>query len=189
MSAMKTRTFRSSVAFRTWLVKEHARSEGLLLRIYKRDSGVASITHAEALDQALCFGWIDARKLPFDDRSWIQTFQPRRPKSKWSKKNTEHAERLIKSGEMEDAGLAQVRAAKADGRWDAAYDSPSTAAMPKEFLEQLAQSKKASVMYATLNRANLYAIAYRLQTAKREETRVRRMKAIIAMLARGEKFH
>ena len=186
---MRTRSFRSSFAFRAWLLKEHARSEGVLLRIYKRDSGVASVTHAEALDQALCFGWIDARKLPFDDRSWIQTFQPRRPRSKWSKKNTERAERLIRSGEMQDAGLAEVRAAKADGRWSAAYDPPSTATLPKDFLEQLAQSKKASVMYATLNRANLYAIAYRLQTAKREDTRLRRMKAIIDMLARGEKFH
>ena len=189
MSAMKTRSFPSSSAFRAWLVKEHSRCDGLLLRIYKKGSGVASVTYAEALDQALCFGWIDAQKLPLDDLSWIQTFKPRRPRSKWSKKNTEHAERLIKSGEMTDAGHSEVRAAKADGRWSAAYDSPSTATMPQEFLEQLARSKKASAMYATLNKANLYAIAYRLQTAKREETRLKRMKAIIDMLARGEKFH
>jgi uncharacterized protein YdeI (YjbR/CyaY-like superfamily) len=189
MSAMKSRSFPSSSAFRAWLVKEHSRCDGLLLRIYKKGSGVASVTYAEALDQALCFGWIDAQKLPLDDLSWIQTFKPRRPRSKWSKKNTEHAERLIKSGDMMAAGHTEVRAAKADGRWSAAYDSPSTATMPQEFLEQLARSKKASAMYATLNKANLYAIAYRLQTAKRAETRLKRMRAIIDMLARGEKFH
>lgn len=186
---MKTRSFPSAFAFRAWLVKEHARSDGLLLRIYKKASGVASVTYAEALDKALCFGWIDAQKLPLDSLSWIQTFKPRRPKSRWSKKNTEHAERLIRSGEMADAGRNEVRAAKADGRWSAAYDPPSTATMPNEFLGRLARSKKASAMYATLNRANLYAIAYRLQTAKRDETKLKRMQAIIDMLARGEKFH
>lgn len=189
MSAMKTRSFPSSSAFRAWLMKEHARCDGLLLRIYKKASGIASITYAEALDQALCFGWIDAQKLPLDGVCWIQTFKPRRARSRWSKKNTEHAQRLIKSGEMTAAGHTEVRAAKADGRWSSAYDSPATATVPKEFLEQLARSRKASAMYATLNRANLYAIAYRLQTAKREETRLKRMRAIIAMLARGEKFH
>lgn len=189
MSAMKTRSFPSASAFRAWLVKEHARSDGLLLRIYKKASGVASVTYAEALDQALCFGWIDAQKLPRDGLSWIQTFKPRRPRSKWSKKNTQHAERLIQSGRMTEAGHSEIRAAKADGRWSAAYDSPSTATLPTEFLERLARNKRASAMYATLNRANLYAIAYRLQTARRDETRLRRMKAIIAMLARGEKFH
>ena len=189
MSAMKTRTFPSAFAFRAWLLKEHARSDGLLLRIYKKASGVAGITYAEALDQALCFGWIDAQKLPCDSLSWIQTFKPRRRGSKWSKKNTQHVERLIKSGEMTDAGYNEIRAAKADGRWSAAYDSPSTATIPHEFLEQLARNRKAGAMYATLNRANLYAIAYRLQTARREETRIRRIEAIIGMLARGEKFH
>lgn len=189
MSAMKTRSFPSAFAFRAWLVKEHTRSDGLLLRIYKKTSGVAGITYAEALDQALCFGWIDAQKLPHDSLSWIQTFKPRRARSKWSKKNTQHAERLIKSGEMTEAGHDEIRAAKADGRWSAAYDSPSTATMPDEFLARLARNRKASAMYATLNRANLYAIAYRLQTAKRGETRLRRMKSIIDMLARGEKFH
>ncbi|MFZ0549870.1 MAG: YdeI/OmpD-associated family protein [Steroidobacteraceae bacterium] len=189
MSAMKTRSFPSAVAFRAWLVREHSRCDGLLLRIYKKSSGIASVTYAEARDQALCFGWIDARKLPLDGLCWIQAFQPRRSRSKWSKKNTEHAERLIKSGEMTDAGHNEVRAAKADGRWRAAYDSPSTATMPSEFLERLARNKRASVMYATLNKANLYAIAYRLQTAKRAATRYKRMQAIIDMLARGEKFH
>jgi uncharacterized protein YdeI (YjbR/CyaY-like superfamily) len=189
MSTMKARSFQSAVAFRAWLVREHARSDRLLLRIYKKTSGIASVTYAEALDQALCFGWIDAQKLPLDSLCWIQTFKPRRPRSKWSKKNTERAERLIKSGEMADAGHNEIRAAKADGRWRAAYDSPSNATTPSEFLERLARNRRASAMYATLNQANLYAIAYRLQTAKREETRLKRMQAIINMLARGEKFH
>jgi uncharacterized protein YdeI (YjbR/CyaY-like superfamily) len=189
MIAMETRSFPSARAFRVWLSREHAQVSGLLLRIYKKASGVASVTYAKALDQALCFGWIDGQKRPLDSTSWIQTFTPRRAKSQWSKKNTQHAERLIKSGEMAIAGHREVRAAKVDGRWSAAYDSPSTATVPREFLQQLARNKKASAMYATLNKANLYAIAYRLQTPKREETKIRRMKAIIDMLARGEKFH
>jgi uncharacterized protein YdeI (YjbR/CyaY-like superfamily) len=186
---MSARVFRSSKSFRTWLAKEHGRTKVLMMRIYKKDSGVLSITYAEALDQALCFGWIDGQKLPLDEISWIQKFTKRRPKSNWSKKNTEHAARLIDSGEMAAAGLLEVEAAKKDGRWSAAYDSPSKAAPSKEFLAQLARNKKASAMYATLDKANLYAIHYRLQTAKREETRLERTKKIIEMLARGEKFH
>jgi uncharacterized protein YdeI (YjbR/CyaY-like superfamily) len=188
-TTMEARSFPSARALRVWLAKEHARASGLLLQIYKKTSGVASVTYAEALDQALCFGWIDGQKRPLDSASWIQTFTPRRARSQWSKKNTQHAERLIKSGEMASAGHREIRAAKADGRWSAAYDSPSTATVPSDFLRQLARNKKANAMYATLNRANLYAIAYRLQTAKLEKTKIKRMKAIIAMLARGEKFH
>jgi uncharacterized protein YdeI (YjbR/CyaY-like superfamily) len=186
---MEPRSFPSVRTLRVWFAKEHARASGLLLRIYKKASGVNSVTYAEALDQALCFGWIDGQKRPLDDESWIQTFTPRRARSKWSKRNTQHAERLIRSGEMASAGHREIRAAKADGRWSAAYDSPSTATIPSEFLRQLARNKKATAMYGTLNRANLYAIAYRLQTAKLEKTKLKRMKAIIDMLARGEKFH
>ena len=127
--------------------------------------------------------------MPLDEVSWIQKLTPRRARSNWSKRNTEHAERLIDSGEMAAAGHREVEAAKADGRWSAAYDSPAKATVPKEFLDRLARNKKAGAMYATLNKANLYAIAYRLQTAKRAETRAGRIKLIIAMLARGEKFH
>lgn len=169
--------------------KEHARASGLLLRIYKKESGVPSITYAEALDQALCFGWIDGQKLPFDEKSWLQKFTPRRAKSGWSKKNVAHVERLVREGQMTPAGLNEVEAAKADGRWAAAYDSPATATVPPEFVKELARNAKAKQFYATLNKANLYAIAYRLQTAKRAETKVKRVKLIIDMLARGEKFH
>lgn len=183
------RSFRSSKELRAWLAKEHTRAPGLLLRIYKKDSGVPSITYAEALDQALCFGWIDGQKLPFDASSWIQKFTPRRAKSGWSKKNVEHVDRLIQEGQMTPAGLKEIEAAKADGRWAAAYDSPANATVPPEFVKELARNAKAKQFYATLNKANLYAIAYRLQTAKRPETKIKRMKLIIEMLARGEKFH
>jgi uncharacterized protein YdeI (YjbR/CyaY-like superfamily) len=161
----------------------------VLLRIYKKDSDVASITYAEALDQALCFGWIDGQKLPFDSNSWVQKFTPRRAKSGWSKKNVAHVGRLIQEGQMTPAGVNEVEAAKADGRWAAAYDSSANATVPAEFVKELARNAKAKQFYATLNKANLYSIAYRLQTAKRSETKVKRIKLIIDMLARGEKFH
>jgi uncharacterized protein YdeI (YjbR/CyaY-like superfamily) len=189
-SAMpRPRSFRSAQALRAWMTKEHARAPRLLLRIYKKDSGVPSVTYAEALDQALCFGWIDGQKLPFDENSWLQKFTPRRAKSSWSKKNVAHVDRLIREGRMAPAGLAQVDAAKADGRWAAAYDSSTTATVPAEFVEALARNTKAKQFYATLNKTNLYAIAYRLQTAKRPETKIKRIKLIVDMLARGEKFH
>jgi uncharacterized protein YdeI (YjbR/CyaY-like superfamily) len=150
---------------------------------------VASVTYAEALDQALCFGWIDGQKLPLDAQSWIQTFTPRRPKSGWSRKNVANVERLIQAGQMTPAGLKEVESARADGRWAAAYDSPANATVPPEFLEALARNSQAKQFFATLNKANLYAIAYRLQTTKRPETRARRILLIIEMLARGETFH
>ena len=183
------RSFRSSQELRAWLAKEHARATNLFLRIYKKDSGVVSVTYAEALDQALCFGWIDGQKLPLDGISWVQKFTPRRCKSGWSKRNITHVNRLIQAGQMTPAGLKQVEAAKADGRWVAAYDSPANATVPPEFMKELARNTKAKQFFSTLNRANLYAIAYRLQTAKRSETKIKRMKLIIEMLARGEKFH
>lgn len=171
------------------MAKEHNRAPCLLLRIYKKDSGVPSVTYAEALDQALCFGWIDGQKFPFDADSWVQKWTPRRAKSSWSKINVAHMDRLIQERQMTAAGLKEMEAAKADGRWTAAYDSPANAAVPPEFVEALARNAKAKQFYATLNRANLYSIAYRLQTAKRPETKVKRIKLIIDMLARGEKFH
>jgi uncharacterized protein YdeI (YjbR/CyaY-like superfamily) len=183
------RSFRSSEELRAWLAKEHARATNLYLRIYKKDSGVVSVTYAEALDQALCFGWIDGQKLPLDAISWVQKFTPRRSKSGWSKRNIVHVDRLIQAGRMTPAGLKEVEAAKADGRWAAAYDSPANATVPPEFMKELARNTKAKQFFSTLNRANLYSIVYRLHTAKRPETKIKRMKLIIEMLARGEKFH
>src|SRR5215470_17859236 len=172
----RPRSFRSSRELRAWMAKGHARARSLLLRIYKKDSGVPSVTYAEALDQALCFGWIDGQKLPFDANSWVQKLTPRRAKSGWSKLNVAHVERLIREGQMTPAGLKEVAAAKADGRWAAAYDSSATATVPPEFVKELARNDKAKQFYATLDKANLYAIAYRLQTAKRPETKSKRMK-------------
>lgn len=185
----RARSFRSSAELRAWLAKEHARAPGLLLRIYKKNSGVPSVTYAEALDQALCFGWIDGQKLPFDANSWVQKFTPRTARSGWSKINVAHADRLIREGQMTPAGLKEVEAAKGDGRRAAAYDSSANATVPPEFLKELARNAKAKQFYATLDKANLYSIAYRLQTAKRPETKIKRINLIIEMLARGEKFH
>jgi uncharacterized protein YdeI (YjbR/CyaY-like superfamily) len=185
----KTIAFKSARAFRSWLSKNHARSDGILLRIYKKDSGAATVTYAQALDQALCFGWIDGQKLPYDERSWLQKFTPRRAGSGWPRRNTEHAQRLIESCEMDAAGLKEIKVAQADGRWKAAYDSFGNAAMPEDFLAELAGNRKAHAFFKSLNKTNLYSIAYRLQTAKKPETRQKRKHAIIAMLARGEKFH
>ncbi|MDR3385609.1 MAG: YdeI/OmpD-associated family protein [Rudaea sp.] len=186
---METMSFTSSRDFRAWLAKNHSQSDGILLRIYKKDSGLATVTYAQALDQALCFGWIDGQKKPYDKQSWLQKFTPRRPKSGWSKINTQHVERLAKAGAMTPAGLKAVEVAKADGRWKAAYDSFGNAAVPEDFLKELERNKKANAFFETLNKTNLYSIVYRLQTAKKPETREKRMQAIIEKLARGEKFH
>ena len=181
--------FTTSEAFTSWLEKNHKVSSGIWLQLFKKDSGVPTITYAEALDVALCFGWIDGQKKPNDALSWFQKFTPRRPKSIWSKKNREHVERLEQSGLMQAAGRKEVEAAKADGRWEQAYDSPSNMVVPEDLLKLLAKYKKAEAFFKTLNKANLYAIAWRLQTAKKPETREKRMKLILEMLKKGEKFH
>jgi uncharacterized protein YdeI (YjbR/CyaY-like superfamily) len=186
---LKTLPFKSAAAFRKWLERNHASSKGIWLRIFKKDSGVQSITYPEALDQALCHGWIDGQKRGCDALSYLQKFTPRRPKSVWSRLNTNHVERLIKSDQMNAAGHKAVEAAKADGRWQAAYDSPSKAAPPEDFLKALDQDNAAKSFFATLNRTNIYSIVYRLQTAGNPALREKRMNAIVAMLARGETFH
>ena len=188
-TVLQPQSFRTSSELRAWFAKHDATANYLLLQIYKKASDIESVTYAEALDQALCFGWIDGQKLPLDGESWVQRFTPRKPRSGWSKKNTEHVDRLIQANQMTLAGLKEVEAAKADGRWAAAYNSPANATFPPEFKEELARSTEAKVFFSKLNKANLYAIAYRLQTAKLPETKTRRMKSIIEMLARGETFH
>ena len=186
---METLEFKSPVAFRKWLATNHDKVDGVWLRFYKARSNKPSVTHDEALDHALCYGWIDGQARPHDEESWLQKFTPRRARSSWSKRNTEHVERLMKDGLMASAGLKAIEEAKADGRWQAAYDSPRNAAPPDDFLKALSRNKKAKAFFETLNRANIYAIVYRLQTAKKPETRERRMENILAMLSRGEKFH
>ncbi len=186
---MDTKAFKSAQDFRAWLEKNHAQAEGIWLRIYKKSSTEPSISYPEALVQALCFGWIDGQKKTYDHQSWVQKFTPRRPKGGWSKINTRHAERLIKSGEMSLAGLKEIKTAKADGRWSAAYDSFGNATVPEDFLKELAKDKKAAAFFRSLDKTNTYSITYRLQTARKPETRERRMKQILTMLAEGRKFH
>lgn len=172
-----------------WLEENHADSPGLWLKIAKKDSGVESVTYAQALELALCFGWIDSQKRGFDERHFLQRFTPRRPRGKWSLINREKAEGLIASGAMRPAGLAEVEAAKADGRWQAAYAGQRTAEVPEDLQYELDRSEAAREFFATLDSANRYAILYRLQEAKKPETRERRLRKFIAMLERGEKIH
>jgi uncharacterized protein YdeI (YjbR/CyaY-like superfamily) len=182
-------SFKTATAFGAWLKKNHAKSAGIWMRIYKKDSGVQSINYDRALDEALCWGWIDSQKKAFDEKSYLQRFTPRKSRSIWSKRNRDHVARLVKEGRMQPPGQAQVDAAKKDGRWDAAYDSSSNIEMPKDFLTELSKNKKAQKFFDTLNRANTYAIAWRLQTAKKQETREKRMRDILKMLGAGKKFH
>lgn len=186
---MPVTSFTSPDRWGSWLDKNHTTSKGVWLRIYKKGSGIKTISYSEALDGALCYGWIDGQKRPFDAESWIQRFCPRRPKGLWSKINVGHAERLIRLGKMKPAGLAAIESAKKDGRWDAAYHSSSKAIVPEDFLAALSKNKKAKAFFKSLNKTNLYSISWRLQTAKKPETRQRRMKTILQMLAKGQKFH
>ena len=186
---LPVRSFASEAAFEKWLQTNHAGSPGLWLQFFKKSATRKALTHKGALDAALCYGWIDGQLKKFDDISYLHKFTPRGAKSVWSKVNREHVERLKKEGRMRLAGLAAVAAAKKDGRWDKAYASPSKMEIPADFLKALAKDKKAKTFFDTLNRANRYSIAWRLQTAKKPETRQKRMDAIIAMLSRKEKFH
>ena len=181
--------FRSSEEWEEWLVEKHSDSDGIWMRIFKVASGEASVTYAEGLDGALCYGWIDGQKRQFDEISWLQKFTPRRARSVWSKRNTEHVERLAKAERMTPAGLAQVEAAKADGRWEAAYEAQSESTVPEEFLKALAKNKRAKTTFETLNKQNLFAIGQRVRSAKKPETRKRRIRAIIDILARGGKLY
>lgn len=172
-----------------WLEGNAADSEGIWLKIAKKGSGIASITYAEALELALCFGWIDSQKRGFDEQYFLQRFTPRRPAGKWSQINREKAEALIAAAAMRPAGLAEIEAAKADGRWDAAYAGQRTAKVPDDLQRELDRSKAAADFFAELDSANRYAILYRLDDAKKPETRERRLRKFVAMLERGEKIH
>lgn len=184
-----TKPFASQEKWREWLEKNHSTSDGVWLKIFKKDSGRRTVTHAEALDEALCFGWIDGQRNIYDEISFLQKFTPRRPRSIWSKRNQEHVARLIKEDRMTPAGLKEIEAAKNDGRWERAYDSPKNMEVPADFLKELKKNKKAYDFFQTLNKTNKFAIAFRLHTAKKPETRERRMKAFLEMLANGEKLH
>ena len=186
---LPTLSFATPRAFSKWLADHHASSRGLWLRLAKKASGRASITYPEAVDVALAWGWIDGQKQRGDEASWLQRFTPRGAKSVWSKINREKALALIEAGAMQPAGLAEVERAKADGRWDAAYDPPSRATVPEDLRAALDRNARAAAFFATLDSRNRFAVLYRVQSAKKAETRQQRIAAFVGMLARGEKLY
>lgn len=175
--------------WRAWLAAEHAIGDGLWIKFAKKGSGIPSITHLEAVEEALCYGWIDGQVKGIDDTWFKQRFTPRRPRSKWSRLMREKAEELIEAGRMEPAGLAEVERARADGRWENAYEPPSTATVPPDLQGALDASPAATKAFATLGASNRYAILHRIHDAKRPETRARRIAKFVAMLEAGEKLH
>ncbi len=176
-------------AWAAWLDVHHGESTGVWLRLAKKGCRFELTTHREALEEALCFGWIDGQLKPESDTTWLVKFTPRRNKSVWSKINREKALALIESGRMKPSGLKEVARAKADSRWDRAYDSQSTATVPADLQAALDRNARAKAFFATLNSANRYAVLWRIQTAKKAETRARRIREFVAMLARHEKLH
>lgn len=180
--------FKTAAAWEKWLLA-HVGDAGAWLKIAKKDAGVSSVSYAEALDVALCHGWIDGLKRSCDAQYFLQRFTPRRPKSIWSKINAAKVEKLIAAGVMGEAGQREIDAAKADGRWDAAYDSARNMPVPDELAAALAKNKKAKAFFDNLDRTNRYAFCWRVQTAKKPETRAARVAKFIAMLAKGEKIH
>jgi uncharacterized protein YdeI (YjbR/CyaY-like superfamily) len=184
-----SRLFKSKEDWAEWLEKNHRKSTGLWLRLAKQGSGLSSVSYKEALDVALCHGWIDGQKRPEDEKSWLQKFVPRSDRSLWSKINREKALALIASGEMKPAGQQAIENAKKNGRWEAAYDSPSGATVPSDFQIALDASPGAKAFFQTLDRANRYAVLWRIQTAKKAETRARKIQQFIEMLERKEKIH
>ena len=180
--------FPSRSAWEEWLSAEHATSAGVWLKIAKKASGIATVTYAEALEVALCYGWIDGQKDAFDQQYFLQRFTPRRPKSNWSKINRAKIEQLIEQGLMQPAGLREVERARADGRWAAAYDAQSRAMVPDDLQQALDKNDAAREFFSTLDRLNRYAILYRVQDAKKPETRARRIATFVAMLSERKKL-
>ena len=181
--------FASREAWEAWLEDEHATSEGLWLKLAKKGSGIETVTFVEALDAALCYGWIDSQRNGLDGRFYLQRFTPRKPRSKWSQVNQEKVAKLIEVGRMKPAGLREIERAKADGRWDAAYEPPSTATVPDDLRAELEKNVAAREFFETLDSTNRYAILYRIQDAKKPETRARRIAKYVEMLAEGKKLY
>ena len=181
--------FKSAKAFEAWLKKNHATSEGLWLKIAKRGSNEPSVTYPEAVEIALCWGWIDGQKKSLDDQHYLQRFTPRRARSVWSRINVNKVQALIEAGRMQAPGQAQIEAAKADGRWARAYDGARTSTVPEDLQAALDAEPAAKTFFASINASNRYAILWRIQTAARAETRARRLAQLVEMLARGETIH
>lgn len=181
--------FESQKKWETWLKKNHTTSDGLWIKLSKKDSGIPSVSYQEALDVALCYGWIDGQKGAFDDNYWLQRFTRRGTRSKWSKINREKATELIAQGKMKAAGLREVELAKGDGRWDQAYESQRTITVPEDLRKKLEEHPRALEFFMSLNSANRYAILYRIHDAKKPETRARRIEKFVAMLEEGKKLY
>jgi uncharacterized protein YdeI (YjbR/CyaY-like superfamily) len=181
--------FASAAAFEEWLAAHHSTCPGIWLKLRKKGRGVDGLDYAQALDVALCYGWIDGQKDKFDDSCWLQRFTPRAPRSRWSKVNREKVTALIEQGRMRAPGMAEVERARADGRWDAAYAGPKTATVPEDLAVALAASPAAAEFFATLDSQNRYSILYRVQDAKKPETRARRIQKFVEMLAQHQKIH
>jgi len=176
-------------AWLSWLRTNHATSSGVWLRIARKSANVISVSYLQAVEAALCFGWIDGQKKAEDESYWLQRFTPRSEKSIWSKINRDKATRLIALGQMNAAGIREVERAKRDGRWDAAYDSASGATIPADFQAELEKTPKAKAFFATLDSRNRYAVLFRIQTARKAETRARRIKQFAGMLSQHKKIH
>lgn len=181
--------FASPAQWEEWLESNHAESQGVWIKMAKKTSGIESVQYPDVLESALCFGWIDGRREALDERYFLQRFTPRRPRSRWSRINCEKAERLIRQGRMHPAGLAEVERAKADGRWEAAYEAQSRSVVPDDLQRELDLRPKANAFFAELSSQNRYAILLRLQDAKRPETRARRLVKFVAMLEAGETIY
>jgi len=181
--------FRSQAAWASRLDKNHETAVGVWLKLARKASGIASISHDEAVEAALCYGWIDGQADKFDAEHWVQRFTPRRARSKWSKINCARATELIKTKQMKPAGLREVERAKADGRWAAAYDAKHTATIPEDLGRALKKKRKARELFEALDSRNRYAILYRIQDAKRPETRARRIATFVQMLEDGKKLY
>jgi uncharacterized protein YdeI (YjbR/CyaY-like superfamily) len=185
----RIRLFVTQADWALWLKKNHRNSQGLWLRLAKKGSGLRTVTYAEALEAALCYGWIDGQKRGESEQAWLQRFLARSAKSIWSKINRDKATALIASGQMKAAGLKAVEAAKQCGRWDAAYDSPRSAAVPQDFQTSLDASPRAREFFQSLDGANRYAVLFRIQTVKLAETRARKIREFVEMLERNETIH
>jgi len=181
--------FASAEAWERWLADNHGRSSGVRVKIAKKGSGVESVGYPDVLDIAISYGWIDGVRNAHDDRHFLQRFTPRGPRSRWSKINRDKATRMIESGQMKPRGMLEVELAQADGRWDAAYDSHSTATVPDDLRQALDANPAAREFFATLNSQNRYAVLYRIEEAKRPDTRARRIARFVEMLARGEQLY
>jgi uncharacterized protein YdeI (YjbR/CyaY-like superfamily) len=181
--------FASAADWEQWLERNHVASEGVWIRMAKRDAGIDSVRYPEVLDSAICFGWIDGRREALDERSFLQRFTPRRSRSRWSRINRDKAERLIADDRMRPAGLAEVERAQKDGRWEAAYEGQRSIGIPDDLQGELDARPKARAFFAELDSQNRYAILYRLQDAKKPETRAQRLAKFVAMLEAGERIH